>query len=183
MPLKQVSKEQYEALYREALFLLKKLCQHKKHSDHEDIAHLSLEIYFMKRDSKNSVSLEQAAQEALLDMPCQEKPKIISVEEEHKTTSSAVSQREAQRDLDKIYLIVRDSLSLEEKYIFCMLLKDVPASAIIKHLGLAEADFIKAKDSLIGKLRDAATSPTEQRYMQKTSDLCLGKLKEKNIRN
>lgn len=171
MPLKQVSRERYEALHREALFILEKMCQHGKHTDHENLAHLSVEIYFtMKRDTKNSISLEQAAFEALSEKPCQ-------VNYERTYASNTDAQREAQRDLDKIYAIVHDSLSLQEKYLFCLLLKDVPPSEIRNLLGLKEADFMKVKATLIRKLRDAATSPQSNKSK---NNLCR-KLKPSNI--
>jgi hypothetical protein len=181
MPLKQVNKQQYEVLYREALFILNKLCHDKRHTDHEDIAHLTLEFYFiMKRDSKNEVSLQEAAEEALRTNPCSEQRKVVV---EHHPKQDTLAQKEAQRDLDKIYLNVQEHLSLNEKYIFCMLLSDTPASVIMATLKMTEVEFVKEKASLIGKLHDAATSPAKYSSQEGYRDPRIGKIKRKIICN
>lgn len=183
MPLKQLSKQEYEALYREALFILKKLCNDKFHPDHEDIAHQTLEFYFvMKRDYKDELSLEQAVSETLRSHPCKRNKKKI-VQQDQEQSKDPLAQREAQRDLDKIYLCVQENLSLHEKYIFCMLLLDNPASAMMTHLKLTEVEFLEIKDSLIGKLHYAATSASLPQRQSADSDQCIGKLKRKNHRH
>lgn len=175
MPLKLISKDQYRALYKDALFILKKICQDQSNNhDIEDIAHLSVEIYAMKITKNIFYSLELAAQEALTNH------RHFKENTQRDTSNTNVfSHYEAQRDLDKIYVRAEKTLDFLEKYLFCKLLSDFSLDQIALDLQLEILAVQQVQDSLMGKLYHAATSATKPSKKKKgrRNDYFLGKLR------
>lgn len=160
MPLKTLKKDQYDALYNEALFILKKICQDQLYLyDFEDIAHLVLEIYIMKVTKNIFYSLEMAAYEAVSTK------NYLSQRE--MDPCYPTSQQEAQRDLDTIYILAHPSLTAEEKYVFCRILKDTTHEQIASELKIEIHLLEQIRASLIGKLQHAATSTVKSGKKQK----------------
>lgn len=177
MPMKLISKDQYRALYKESLFILKKICHHKKkhnQQDLEDIAHLCVELYAMKITKNMFYNLEMAAQEALTSY---KNARNLKQDRHHQDTFQVnfFSQYEAQRDLDIIYIRAEKKLSFLEKYLFCKLLNDLTFEQIALEMRLKSADLQQIQESLMGKLYHAATSSTKSKKPDRND--FIGKLR------
>lgn len=166
MAFKLISKDQYQALYKEALFILKKICHDKtNYLDIEELAHLAVELFAMKITKNIFFTLEIAAQEALT------KHKTFRPSKQKRTsdniTVNEYSQYEAQRDLDNIYVLAEKTLTFFEKQLFCKLLSDLSLEQISIDMNIDILDLEQIQESLMGKLHHAATSSSKSSKRRK----------------